>query len=136
MCFTRFTPPPFTHRLLVFSCITAVFMCALGVSTPVPAFTGGMLLALGAAYAVGFFRGAETQKGILLSLFAGACFAILAAGMHEATAGVWLWGSLGLQAQMAISGGLSQSLAEGFVAFGGGLQAWPANLPGARKSVV
>src|SRR3546814_19482602 len=68
-----------------------------------------------------------------LSLFAGAFFAILAAGMHEATANVWLWGSLGLQAQMAISGGLSQSLAEGFVAFGGGLKDWLAKLPGGWK---
>lgn len=113
--------------------IIAAILLALGVAAPVPAFTGGMLLALGAAYAVRSFRGAETQKGILLSLFAGAFFAILAAGMHEATAGVWLWGSLGLQAQMAISGGLSQSLAEGFVAFGGGLKDWLAKLPGGWK---
>src|SRR3546814_19173458 len=88
---------------------------------------------LGAAYAVRSFRGADTRKGIALSLFAGAFFAILAAGMHEATANVWLWGSLGLQAQMAISGGLSQSLAEGFVAFGGGLKAWLEKLPGGGK---
>src|SRR3546814_2111696 len=75
--------------------IIAAILLALGVAAPVPAFTGGMLLALGAAYAVRSFRGAETQKGILLSLFAGAFFAILAAGMTEATAGVWLWGSIG-----------------------------------------
>jgi len=113
--------------------ILAAILLALGVAAPVPAFAGGMLLALGAAYAVRSFRGADTRKGIALSLFAGAFFAVLAAGMHEATANVWLWGSLGLQAQMAISGGLSQSLAEGFVAFGGGLKDWLAKLPGGFK---
>jgi len=113
--------------------ILAAILLALGVAAPVPAFTGGMLLALGAAYAVRSFRGAETRKGILLSLFAGGFFAVLAAGMHGATAGVWLWGSLGLQPPMAIAGGLSQSLAEGFVAFGGGLKDWLAKLPGGIK---
>lgn len=108
----------------------AAGLLALGVAAPVPAFAGGMLLALGAAYAVRSFRGAETQKGIALSLFAGGLFALLAAGVHEASAHVWLWGSLNLQAQMAVSGGLSQSLAEGFVAFGGGLKDWLAKLPG------
>ncbi|SNT19249.1 hypothetical protein [Sphingopyxis indica] len=110
--------------------IIAAILLALGVAAPVPEFTGGMLLALGAAYAVRAFRGAETRKGIVLSLFAGAFFALLAAGLHEATAGVWLWGQLSIQAQMAVSGGLSQSLAEGFVAFGGGLKDWLAKLPG------
>lgn len=113
--------------------IIAAILLALGVAAPVPAFAGGMLLALGAAYAVRSFRGAETRKGIALSLFAGAFFAILAAGMHEATAGVWLWGSIGLQGQMALAGGLSQSLAEGFIAFGGGLKDRLGNLPGGFK---
>ena len=111
----------------------AAILLALGVAAPVPAFTGGMLLALGAAYAVRSFRGAETRKGIVLSLFAGAFFAILAAAVHEAAANVWLWGSLGLQAQMALAGGLSQSLAEGFIAFGGGLKDRLGNLPGGIK---
>lgn len=113
--------------------VIAAILLALGVAAPVPAFAGGMLLALGAAYAVRSFRGAETRKGIALSLFAGAFFAILAAGVHEATANVWLWGSLGLQAQMALAGGLSQSLAEGFIAFGGGLKDRLGNLPGGLR---
>lgn len=113
--------------------ILAAILLALGVAAPVPAFTGGLLLAIGAAYAVRSFRGAETRKGIVLSLFAGGFFAILAAGAHDSTGGVWLWGSIGLQGQMAIAGGLSQSLAEGFVAFGGGLKDWLAKLPGGWK---
>lgn len=113
--------------------IIAAILLALGVAAPVPAFAGGMLLALGAAYAVRSFRGADTRKGIALSLFAGAFFAMLAAGLNEVTANVWLWGSLGLQVQMALAGGLSQSLAEGFVAFGGGLKDRFGNLPGGWK---
>ena len=113
--------------------VIAAILLALGVAAPVPAFAGGMLLALGAAYAVRSFRGAETRKGIALSLFAGSFFAILAAGVHEATASVWPWGSLNLQVQMAVSGALSQSLAEGFIAFGGGLKDRLGNLPGGWK---
>ena len=108
----------------------AAVLLALGVAAPVPSFAGGLLLALGAAYAVRSFRGTETQKGIVLSLFAGAFFATVAAACHDATKGFWLWGDLSAQVQMALAGGLSQSIAEGFVAFGGGLKDWLSKLPG------
>lgn len=65
--------------------LLAAILLALGITAPVSSFAGGLLLALGAAYAVRAFRTREGQKGILLSLFAGGLFAVLIAGVHDAT---------------------------------------------------
>ena len=113
-------------------------MVALGVAAPLPAFVAGLLIALGGAYVV---RAAAAHMGrrvmpLSLSLMCGVVIAILAAMLREATAGVWLWGSLNLQSQMGIAGALSQAIAELVAARGGGVLgrlADKAGLPGGDK---
>lgn len=113
--------------------IVASIILALGIVAPVPDFAAGLILAFGMAYAVRSMRSVDSRKGYALSLFMGALFAIIVAGLHKATANIWGWGSLTMQAQMAIAGGLSQSIAEGFIAFGGGLKEQLGKLPGRFK---
>lgn len=102
--------------------VLAAILLAFGVAVPMPAFAGGFLIALGCAYGVRAFHTSSKQKGIALTLFIGGLVALLAAILHPTTREVWVWGGLAVQAQMAIAGALSQSLAETVILFGGRLK--------------
>jgi hypothetical protein len=99
----------------------AAVLIAFGIVAPADSFGGGMLLALGCSYAVRAFRHVEARKGLGLSLFAAILAAMLVAGLHDHTKGVWVWGRLPLQIQMAFVGALSQALFELVAARGSGL---------------
>lgn len=111
----------------------AAVLLALGVAVPLPSFAGGMVIALGCCFGVMAMRKAEARRGLGLTLFLGVLVALIAAILHPRTTGVWLWGDLPLQAQMGIAGGLSQSVIEAAIAFGGGLKDWAGKLPGGFK---
>jgi len=90
----------------------AVVLLAFGVAVPMPAFGGGMLLALGCCYAVRAFSPVEARRALGLSLFAAILAAMLTAGLRENTVGIWVWGHLPLQVQMAAAGMTSQAAFE------------------------
>lgn len=100
--------------------VAAAFLLAFGIIVPVPAFGGGMLLALGCCYAVRAFRPVDGRKSLGLSLFVAILSAMLVAGLRENTSGVWVWGDLPLQMQMATAGMLSQGVFELIAARGSG----------------
>lgn len=108
----------------------AAVLLALGVSVPLPAFAGGMVIAIGCCFGVMAARKAEARRGIGLSLFWGVLVALLAAILHPKAISVWVWGSLPLQMQMGVAGALSQSVIEAAISFGGGLKDWAGKLPG------
>lgn len=110
--------------------VIAAILFALGVAAPIPDFSGGMLIALGCAYAIRAFRHADGQRGLKVTLFIGALVALMTAILHPSTKDVWLWGSLALQAQMGIAGALSQSVAEAVIIFGRGLAEKIGKVPG------
>lgn len=109
--------------------VLAAVLLALGVSVPLPAFAGGMVIAIGCCFGVMAARKAEARRGIVLSLFWGVLIALLAAILHPKATSVWLWGNLPLQMQMGIAGALSQSVIEAAISFGGGLKDWAGKLP-------
>lgn len=114
----------------------ATVLLAFGIAVPFPAFGGGMLLALGCCYAVRAFRPIDGRKGLFLSLFVAMLSAMLAAGLKDQTSGLWVWGSLPLQFQMATAGALSQGVFELIAARGGTLLsrlADKAGVPGEPK---
>jgi hypothetical protein len=92
--------------------VLASLLLAFGVAVPFPAFGGGMLLALGCCYGVRAFRPMEGRKSLFLSLFTAVLAAMLTAGLQKNTSGVWIWGELPLQVQMAIAGAMSQAIFE------------------------
>lgn len=95
-----------------FNTAAAAVLLAFGIIVPLPAFGGGMLLALGCCYAVRAFRPVDGRKGLGLSLFVAILAAMLVTGLRENTVGIWVWGSLPLQIQMAAGGMLSQGIFE------------------------
>lgn len=114
--------------------IFAAILLAFGVTMPLPEFAGGMIVALGCCFAVMAVRPIERRKGLLLTLLMGAVAGLFAAMLHEKSAGVWIWGSLPLQAQMGAAGALSQALFEFVASRGAALLDKAANtagLPGA-----
>lgn len=90
----------------------AVVLLAFGIVVPVPAFGAGMLLAVGCCYGVRAFRSVDGRKGIGLSLFCAVLAATIVAGLKDHTTGLWVWGSLPVQFQMALAGTFSQALFE------------------------
>lgn len=98
----------------------AAILLAFGIMVPLPAFGGGMLLSLGCCYAVRAFRPVDGRKSLGLSLFVAILAAMLVAGLRGNTAGVWIWGDLPLQMQMAAAGMLSQGVFELIAARGAG----------------
>lgn len=92
--------------------LAASVLLAFGIAAPVPAFSGGMILALGCCYGVRAYRHVESRKSLGLSLFTAILSAMLVAGLKEHTAGLMLWGDLPLQIQMAAAGLLSQGVFE------------------------
>ena len=117
--------------------ILAAIFLALGITVPAPAVAGGMLFALGCAYAVRAFR-AEGKRGLVLTLFVGGFMSLIAAAAHTHTAGVWIWGDLPVQLQMAASGALSQTFFEVVSARAGGFfhglaDKFPGGTSGDRK---
>lgn len=113
--------------------LTAALLLALGVVVPLPAFGGGMLIALGCAYGVRALRHEDGQRGVRLTLFLGALVALMTAILHPTTKDVWIWGDLALQAQMGIAGALSQSVVEAVIVFGRGLAAKVGRMPNAIR---
>jgi hypothetical protein len=87
-------------------------LLAFGIVAPFPAFTGGMLLALGSCYAVRAYRAVEGRKGLGLSLFSAVLAAMIVAGLNGATSVIPGWGTLPLQMQMAAGGLFSQAMFE------------------------
>lgn len=111
-------------------------LLAFGIAVPYPVFGGGMLLALGCCYGVRACRPIEARKSLALSLFIAMLAAVLIAGLRDQTAGIWVWGRLPVQFQMATAGALSQAIFELIAARGSGWVgklADKAGLPGARK---
>jgi hypothetical protein len=98
----------------------AAILLAFGIVVPLPAFGGGMLLALGCCYAVRAFRPVDGRKSLGLSLFVAILAAMLVAGLRANTSGIWVWGGLPLQIQMAAAGMLSQFIFELIAARGSG----------------
>lgn len=92
--------------------VLAGTLLAFGIMVPLPAFGGGMLLALGCCYAVRAYRAVDGRKGLGLSLFVAILAAMLVAGLKDTTARLWVWGSLPLQIQMAFAGLFSQAAFE------------------------
>lgn len=90
----------------------AAVLLAFGVMVPLPAFGGGMLLALGFCYAVRAFRPVDGRKSLGLSLFVAVLTAMIVAGLNDKTADIWVWGKAPLQLQMAAAGALSQAVFE------------------------
>lgn len=90
----------------------AATLLAFGIIVPVPAFSGGMLLALGCCYAIRAYRGVDSRKSLGLSLFVGALTAMIVAAVNEETVNFWLWGAIPLQIQMALAGLFSQAAFE------------------------
>lgn len=97
----------------------AAILLAFGIIVPVPTFSAGMLLALGFCFGVRSMRPLERRKGVGLSLFYAVLAATVVAAANESTSGIWLWGSAGLQLQMAAAGALSQAIFELIAARGG-----------------
>lgn len=87
-------------------------LLAFGIAAPIPAFSGGMLLALGSCYAVRAYRAVDGRKGLGLSLFGAVLAAMIVAGLNGSTSSLWIWGSLPLQMQMAAGGAFSQAMFE------------------------
>ncbi len=108
----------------------AAILLAFGIASPVPEFSGGMLLALGCCFAVRAYRSVDGRKGLGLSLFTGILTATIVAGLNEKTSGLWLWGSAPLQLQMALAGALSQAVFELIAARGSGALAKLADRAG------
>lgn len=96
----------------------AAVLLAFGIMVPMPAFGGGMLLALGCCYAVRAYRSLEGRKSLGLSLFTAILVAMIVAGLNEKTANLWIWGDAPLQLQMALAGALSQAVFEMIAARG------------------
>lgn len=98
----------------------AAILLAFGIIVPLPAFGGGMLLALGCCYAVRAFRPVDSRKSLGLSLFVAVLAAMLVAALEKNTSGIWIWGDLPLQIRMAAAGMLSQGIFELIAARGHG----------------
>lgn len=113
--------------------MTAALLLALGVVAPLPAFGGGMLIALGCSYGIRALRHDDGQRGVGMTLFIGALVALMTAILHPATHNIWIWGSLPVQAQMGIAGALSQSVAEAVIIFGRGLADKVGKVPGSIR---
>lgn len=115
--------------------LVGLLLASFGIVLPVSAFVGGMGMALGCCFAVMAMRPLEKRRAVPLTLFMGALAGIIAAMLHGTTGGIWLWGSLPVQAQMGAAGAFSQIVFE-FVAARGrqGLDelARRAGLPGAE----
>lgn len=116
-----------------FNAGAATVLLAFGISVPFPPFGGGMLLALGCCFAVRAFRPVDGRKSLGLSLFTAILTATLVAGLNENTSGLWVWGSLPLQAQMAAAGAFSQAMFEVIAARDTKLAAKLADWAGLRK---
>lgn len=110
--------------------LAAGVLLAFGIIVPVPAFGGGMLLALGCCYAVRAFRPVDGRKSLGLSLFVAILAAMIVAGLRGNTSGIWIWGDLPLQMQMAAGGMLSQGVFELIAARGSGVLAKLADRAG------
>lgn len=111
----------------------AAILLAFGITMPMPAFSGGMLLALGSCYAVRAYRSVDGRRGLGLSLFSAIIAAMIVAAMHEITNKVWVWGSLPLQMQMAAGGAFSQAVFELVAARDTKFVAWIADKAGLSK---
>lgn len=92
-----------------------ILLAAFGISIPLAPVIGGMVMALGCSFAVMAMRPLEKRKSLWVTLFVAAMAGILTAMLNGATADVWIWGRLPVQAQMGIAGALSQAIFE-FVA--------------------
>ncbi len=104
-----------------FNGVAAAALVAFGIAAPLPAVSGGMLLALGCCYAVRAFRPVDGRKSLGLSLFVAVLAAMIVAGLRTNTSGIWIWGDLPLQMQMAAGGMLSQGVFELIAARGSGV---------------
>lgn len=95
--------------------LSALILAAFGIVIPMPAFVMGMFLSLGCCLAVMAVRPLEKRRAVPITLMMGALAGIIAAMLRDATAGIWLWSALPVQAQMAAAGAFSQAIFE-FVA--------------------
>lgn len=112
----------------------AAVLLAFGISVPYPVFGGGMLLSLGCCFAVRAMRPVEGRKGLGLSLFCAILAAMVVAALQTNTSGIWVWGGLPLQIQMACAGALSQAIFELIAARGSGLLGRLADKVGAGEN--
>jgi len=115
--------------------IAAIILSAFGIALPLPSFVGGMVVALGCCFAVMAMRPLEKRRAVTLTLLMGGLAGVIAAMLNITTGGIWLWGSLPVQAQMGVAGALSQAVFELVAARGGAVLQDVANragLPGAE----
>lgn len=110
----------------------AAVLLALGVVAPVPAFMGGLILAMGACFAVMAMRPIGSRKGLVITLLMGILASIIAAILNKGTSHVWLWGNLPLQAQMFAAGAMSQTLFEFIAAKGSSILSFLLGKAGAN----
>lgn len=112
--------------------LAAIFL-AFGIVVPMPEFLAGMFLGLGSCYAVMIFTPPPNRRSLWATLFVGFLSALLVAILHPHAKGLWLWGWLPLQVQMAAAGAVSRGLAEACISFGQGLAEWARTLPSKIK---
>lgn len=119
----------------IFSAIAAAILLALGVKVAPADFAGGLFLGLSGAYAAMAVSKPEDRLGVLLTLFFGVIFPLVAAIAHQ----IWPFKLMPVQLVMFLAGALSRLLAKSIEAFGYGLvdrfRKLPdqINIPGTRN---
>lgn len=99
---------------------------ALGITAPVPDFLGGMIIALGCAYAVMIMSEPASRISMWSTLFLAFISALLFAVLHQHVSAL---ANLPLQVVMGAAGGLSRFLTEATIGFGKSAKDRIADIP-------